>query len=290
MSVDKFGRYSSGQSSAMTPGASARYVNNNFLRRDGSNDVQGELNMNNHKLVGLTEPTESQDAATRGYIKNFTRNNFLKLDGTNNMAGDLDLNNNKITNVANPKDDNDAINLVFLENTTNNFLRRDGLEEMTEDLNMDNNKIVNLSEPTGVRDAATKRYVDTHRKPLITIWAQENGPLNSGEHEWSFGSGDLYTHANCGFCMPASGRIIRGSLSSVGESGGTAGHVMVRIVKNGRVVGAAIAKIAAQYSYTKTFYPNNIELAKNDRINFKTGFNTPDAVNTIASLLIELDL
>ena len=63
MSVDKFGRYSSGQSSAMTPGASARYVNNNFLRRDGSNDVQGELNMNNHKLVGLTEPTESQDAA-----------------------------------------------------------------------------------------------------------------------------------------------------------------------------------------------------------------------------------
>ena len=290
MSVDKFGRYSSGQSSAMTPGASARYVNNNFLRRDGSNDVQGELNMNNHKLVGLTEPTESQDAATRGYIKNFTRNNFLKLDGTNNMAGDLDLNNNKITNVASPKDDNDAINLVFLESTTYHLLRRDGVDGMSEDLNMDNNKIVNLSEPTGVRDATTKRYVDTHhRKPLIAIWAQENGPLNSGEHEWSFGSGDLYTHANCGFCMPASGRIIRGSLSSVGESGGTAGHVMVRIVKNGRVVGSAIAKIAAQYSTTRTF-TTNIELAKNDRINFKTGFNTPDAVNTIASLLIELDL
>ena len=126
MSVDKFGRYSSGQSSAMTPGASARYVNNNFLRRDGSNDVQGELNMNNHKLVGLTEPTESQDAATRGYIKNFTRNNFLKLDGTNNMAGGLDLNNNKITNVADPTEDDDAINKRYLESATNNFLRRDG--------------------------------------------------------------------------------------------------------------------------------------------------------------------
>ena len=283
MSVDKFGRYSSGQSSAMTPGASARYVNNNFLRRDGSNDVQGELNMNNHKLVGLTEPTESQDAATRGYIKNFTRNNFLKLDGTNNMAGGLDLNNNKITNIADPTEDDDAINKRYLESATNNFLRRNG-----GDLNLDNNKIVNLSEPTGVRDATTKQYVDS-RKPLIAIWAQENGPLNSGEHEWSFGSGDLYTHANCGFCMPASGRIIRGSLSSVGESGGTAGHVMVRIVKNGRVVGSAIAKIAAQYSTTRTF-TTNIELAKNDRINFKTGFNTPDAVNTIASLLIELDL
>ena len=227
MSVDKFGRYSSGQSSAMTPGASARYVNNNFLRRDGSNDVQGELNMNNHKLVGLSEPTESQDAATRGYIKNFTRNNFLKLDGTNNMAGDLDLNNNKITNVADPTEDDDAINKRYLESATNNFLRRDG-----GDLNLNNNKIVNLSEPTGVRDATTKQYVDS-RKPLITIWAQENGPLHRGEHEWSFGSGDLYTHKNCGYCMPASGRIIRGSLSSVGDSGGTSGRVMVNIIVNG---------------------------------------------------------
>ena len=285
MSVDKFGRYSSGQSSAMTPGASARYVNNNFLRRDGSNDVQGELNMNNHKLVGLTEPTESQDAATRGYIKNFTRNNFLKLDGTNNMAGDLDLNNNKITNVADPTEDDDAINKRYLESATNNFLRRDG-----GDLNLNNNKIVNLSEPTGVRDATTKQYVDS-RKPLITIWAQENGPLHRGEHEWSFGSGDLYTHKNCGYCMPASGRIIRGSLSSVGDSGGTSGRVMVNIIVNGLDNIDQLIKIAGSYSNTRTFtHPSRYELAENDRINFKTHINTSNATNTIASLLIELDL
>ena len=78
---------------SVEPGVSVRYVANNFLRRDGSNDVEGEINMNNHKLVGLSEPTESQDATTRGYVKNFTRNNFLKLDGTNNMEGDLNANN-----------------------------------------------------------------------------------------------------------------------------------------------------------------------------------------------------
>ena len=284
MSVDKFGRYSSGQSSAMAPGASARYVNNNFLRRDGSNDVQGELNMNNHKLVGLTEPTESQDAATRGYIKNFTRNNFLKLDGTNNMAGGLDLNNNKITNVADPTEDDDAINKRYLESATNNFLRRDG-----GDLNLNNNKIVNLSEPTEDDDATTKRYVDS-RKPLITIWAQENGPLNAGEYEWSFGSGDLYTHAKCGFCMPASGRIIRGSISSVGDSAGNSGRVQVEIIVNGLSVGPGIilTKHNRRYSYTQTLNP--IRLVENDRINFKTNYNTSDATNTIVSLLIELDL
>ena len=139
--------------------------------------------MNNHKLVGLSEPTESQDAATRGYIKNFTRNNFLKLDGTNNMAGGLDLNNNKITNI--------------------------------------------VADPTEDDDAATKQYVNS-RKPLITIWAQENGPLNAGEYEWSFGSGDLYILKKCGYCMPAAGRIISGSISSVSESG-TAEYIMVWI-------------------------------------------------------------
>ena len=284
MSVDKLGRYSSGQSSALTSGASPRYVNNNFLRRDGSNDVQGEISMNNHKLVGLSEPTESQDAATRGYIKNFTRNNFLKLDGTNNMAGGLDLNNNKITNVADPTEDDDAINKRYLESATYNFLRRDG-----GDLNLDNNKIVNLSEPTEVQDATTKQYVDS-RKPLITIWAQENGPLNTGEYEWSFGSGDLYTLKNCGYCMHASGRILRGSLSSVSESGGIVGNAAVKIVKYGQtVLGNTLTKPGGYYSYTQTFtYPTRV--AKIDRINFKTYLDTPGVTNAIASLLIELDL
>ena len=59
MSVDTFGRHSSGQI-YIEPGVSVRYVANNFLRRDGSNDVEGEINMKNHKLGGLPEPTESQ--------------------------------------------------------------------------------------------------------------------------------------------------------------------------------------------------------------------------------------
>ena len=96
MSVDKFGRHSSGKI-YMEPGVSVRYVNNNVIRRDSSNEVEGNISMNNHKLVNISEPTEGQDAATRGYLKNFTRNNFLKLDGTNTMEGDIDVNNHKIS-------------------------------------------------------------------------------------------------------------------------------------------------------------------------------------------------
>ena len=146
MSVDKFGRQSSGQSSAMAPGASVRYVNNNFIRRDGSNDVEGEISMNNHKLINLSEPTEAQDAATWGYVKNFTRNNFLKIDGTNNMEGDLNADNHKIINLSDPSDDGDVINKRYLESTTNNFLRRDG-----GDLNLSNNRIVNVANPSQLK-------------------------------------------------------------------------------------------------------------------------------------------
>ena len=69
MSVDKFGRHNSSQIYA-EPGVSVRYVNNNFIRRDGSNDAEGELNMNNHKITNVADPTSSLDAVNKNYADN----------------------------------------------------------------------------------------------------------------------------------------------------------------------------------------------------------------------------
>ena len=44
-----------------------RYVNNNFIRRDGSNEVEGDISMNNHKLANIADPTLAQDAVTKHY-------------------------------------------------------------------------------------------------------------------------------------------------------------------------------------------------------------------------------
>ena len=95
-------------------------------------------------------------------------------------------------------------------------MRRDGSNSIEGDLNLSNNKIINVANPTLAQDVATNYYADS-RKPLITIWAQEVSPLNALEYEWSFGSGD-YTLTNCGYCVPAPGRILRDSLSSVNDS------------------------------------------------------------------------
>ena len=89
--------------------------------------------------------------------------------------------------------------------------------------------------------------------------------------------------------MPAAGRILRGSISSV-NGDNTSGDARVAIVINGQVTRNFITKLADDYSSTERPYFPPIEVGINDRINFQTSWNTSDATNSIASLLIELDL
>ena len=86
MSVDKFGRHSSSQI-YMEPGVSVRYVNNNFLRRDGSNNVAGNISLNDNKIISLANPTEPQDATTKSYADS----NFMKRDCANLPTGNLNM-------------------------------------------------------------------------------------------------------------------------------------------------------------------------------------------------------
>ena len=74
---------------------------------------------------------------------------------------------------------------------------------MEGDLNLNNNKITNVSNPTLAQDAVNKRYVDS-RKPVIAIWAQETGPLNRGQYEWSFGNSQIVDTA----CLPQVGYFV----------------------------------------------------------------------------------
>ena len=169
---------------------------------------------------------------------------------------------------------------VSIRYVNNNFIRRDG------DIDMNNNKITNLLDPVNEQDATTKTYTDS-RKPLITIWAQEKGPLNIGQYEWSFGGGDVA--AELGYCMPVSGRILRGSISSIAQSGRTSGDANINIIINGRSTSNYLVKPNGVFCNTVLYNPP-VRVAQNDRINFRSNLCTPDAINNIVSLLIELDL
>ena len=90
--------------------------------------------------------------------------------------------------------------------------------------------------------------------------------------------------------MPATGWILRGSISSAHDSDNTDDirPAVVRIVINGQVTRNEILKPPGVFSHTDVFNPP-IRLAQNDRINFQTFGNTSNTTNNIVSLLIRLE-
>ena len=194
---------------------------------------------------------------------------------------------------------------VSLSYISRNFQRKGDIIDMT------GNPIVNVSEPRHPQDAATKSFVlDTigrklvqisgtgeivtksyvdGRKPLITVFAEEKGPLSEGHAEWSFGNG-VAAVPNVGYPMPAAGRIIKGSLCTVTGSGITSDYVKVNLVKNGyEQIYHAIGKADDEWSGSVSFDPP-LEVNIGDRINFVSKTSNANVTAAVVSVLIELDM
>ena len=100
MPVDKFGR--SGKSTVVTEGVSLGYINNNFLRRDGTNTATGSINMTGNTLTNVSNPVNAQDIAT----KNYPNTKMPRSGGT--MMGDIQMTANRITGLSDPVGNQDA--------------------------------------------------------------------------------------------------------------------------------------------------------------------------------------
>ena len=197
---------------------------------------------------------------------------------------------------------------VSLSYISRNFQRKGDIIDMT------GNPIVNVSEPRHPQDAATKSFVlDTierllgefiqisgtgeivtksyvdGRKPLITVFAEEKGPLSEGHAEWSFGNG-VSAVPNVGYPMPAAGRIIKGSLCTVTGSGITSNYAKVNLVKNGyEQIYNSIEKADDEWSGSVSFDPP-LEVNIGDRINFVSKTSNANVTAAVVSVLIELDM
>ena len=72
-------------------------VDQNYMRRDRNGSLNGRLNMSNHRLSGLADPTDANDAVTRRYVASRfqalsdevqgIRDNKRKLDVLQNLLG-----------------------------------------------------------------------------------------------------------------------------------------------------------------------------------------------------------
>jgi len=136
-----------------------------------------------------------------------------------------------------------------------------------------------------IRDAFRGlEFAINEKRPVVAVWAEENGPLSAGQYEFSFGNGA--TGSLLGYPMLVPGKIIRMGLATNPLDKSCAvglvidGHEVdsVRLAKSS-TQGCAIMRPGDGY-----------EVAPGNIISFMTIRADPGIENATVSLLIELDL
>ena len=349
MPVDKFGRMS--DTKTRDTGVSLTYINNNYVRSDGSTPVTGSIDMKGNALTNVSDPVNPQDVATKEYADT-TNKAFVLFEGKYLAVGDLSMGGRRLNNVGMPIENDQASNKFYVDTVVetatagDKALRKipDGIFSSTGDIDMGGNSIIglpnpidrdaaasknyvdnggaitkrpngkftvvsdidfngfslkNIPDPTDEKDAVNKAYVDDKTiqpatpipKSIVTVWAEEKGPLGNGHYEFSFGNGSSGSeHAYGGYCMSAPGRIIRGSLTATESRIILAEEVKVNIVVNGiEQVSQSIVKKSGDIC-SCTIFRDPIELKQCDVINFISRTTNSKVTNAYVSILIELDL
>ena len=397
MPVDKFGRMS--DTKTKDTGVSLTYINNNYIRSDGTTPVSGSIDMRGNTLYNVPNPVNPQDVATKEYTDNvewgnsaivktqyrtyvaigdidmrfYTLKNvqnpedaqdvptkqyvdtayraFIYGEGKYLAAGEISMGGRRLDNVGMPIENHQASNKFYVDTVVeaatagDKALRKlqDGIFASTGEIDMSGNSITglpnhidrdaaanknyvdnggaitklpngaftavasidfngfslkNVPDPIDGKDAVNKAYVDGKTiqppapiKPIITVWAEEKGPLGNGHYEFSFGNGSSGSeHAYGGYCMSASGRIIRGSLTATQSRIILSEEIKVNIVVNGKEqVNQSIVKKAGDIC-SCTIFRDSIELKQCDVINFISRTTNDKVTNAYVSILIELDL
>ena len=154
-----------------------------YIKRDGSVQMVGNLQMNGKRITGLSNvPYYNGEAANKRYVdtklndkadKSDLNNkadkcdldDYLKLDGTTPMQGGLNMNNKRITRLPDPQLADEPVTRKFLTSTNtlfyNIFLDFDGNSKMRGNIQMNDKRITGLTSPPNADDEAiNKKYVD----------------------------------------------------------------------------------------------------------------------------------
>ena len=132
-----------------------------YLKKDGTTPMTGNLDMNNYRIFDLPAPTGPRQPTPLA----FTDFKYLHVAGTNKMTNNLNMDNKGIIHLKPPRSDTDAATKKYVDDNAgspdlSDYLEKDGTVAMTGNFNVGNNKIINLSKPTQDNDAVNKDYAD----------------------------------------------------------------------------------------------------------------------------------
>ena len=194
MPVDKFGR--SGNSTVVTEGVSLSYINNNFLRRNGTNTATGSINMTGNTLTNVSNPVNAQDIATKHYVDMSGSYDKVSKSG-DNMTGELLMGGNLIRGLpthyphfyAGDEAPSWTQVMGIMQELGGVTVLRDGTQAMTGDLDMSGNRVMNVPyTPANTSDAANAAYVvqgdlDVEQKAVLRNGTQSmTGNLDMDDH------------------------------------------------------------------------------------------------------------
>ncbi len=120
--------------------------------------MQGDINMDGHNVIGLSDPTNDDMVASKGYVDG----NFLDLAG-GAMVGDVDMGGYEIKNMLRtPTTDLSAVTKKWVSDEFPTKQEVLGGFTLTGALNLSGNEIYGLPDtPTTDNSAASKKYVDS---------------------------------------------------------------------------------------------------------------------------------
>jgi hypothetical protein len=210
--------------------------------------------LGNHKLTGLAEPTDEDDAATKGYVDNeiggmnTLANGKVYLGNSNNMAtevtfsGDVTIDNAGLSAIGKSKVlssmilDGTLIEEDIADNAVTNVkldktnIPLSGFGVAKEAIALGNHKLTGLAEPTDEDDAATKNYVDNGIARINTL---------------------------------ADGKVYLGNSSNVSTQVALSGDIVIdnkgiSTIVNSAITEDKISRASVTYSKIQTVTPNTI--------------------------------
>ena len=289
----------------VAPKEYADTTNKAFVLFEGKYLAARDLSMGGRRLNNVGMPIENHQASNKFYVDTVVEtatagNKALRKiqDGIFASTGEIDMSGNSITDIPNPIYRYAAANKNYVDNGGAITKLPNDAFTAVSDIDFDGFSLKNIPDPIDGKDAVNKAYVDDKTlqtaapiKPIITVWAEEKGPLGNGHYEFSFSNGSSGSeHAYGGYCMSAPGRIIRGSLTVTESRNILSEEEKVNIVVNRKEqVNHSIVKKSGDICSCSIF-SDPIEPNQCDVIHSISRTANSKITNAYVSILIELDL
>ena len=148
MSVDKFGRMSDAKT--RDTGVSLTYINNNYIRSDGSTPVTGSIDMRGNTLYNVSNPVNPQDVATKQYVDKVGGGESAIIKtryGSYGAIGNIDMRSYTLTDVLDPADAQDVATKQYVDTANRAFIYGDGKYLAAGDLSVGGRRLINISMP-----------------------------------------------------------------------------------------------------------------------------------------------